>query len=652
MTSSRTLILAGCGAALVAVVVALALRLRSDDLGETKRDPGAEEKPLESARSILEQPADLDRCRAALGQVNAYLRSHPDEAPPKLDESRRQELQRDLGLNAGELDELDSRSFTLLDGHHLDLCFLLRDAARSLEVRSRAGRRPTVSQEAEAAFAWVTRQIQLVNPAAEAVSMERGLAPEFVLRCLSFGAPLARALVFLGLLEQLGHQGCLLAFPGSQPTRYWACGVLGETGEIYLFDPRLGIPLPGAGGTVATLAEMQQKDSAVPGRLSFGKEAHYDVTPEQAAASEVHLAPSLSALAPRMRSLEKLLAPGIKVRLAADPEAADRFEKVLKACGHKTTSVKLAPWAARLQRGFYPESDGGTDRDHLKQQALQALILRHLVELRRAVPELPARAEQWHDPPLSWIRDRFLEPFEALLLKRDRPRDLILRGRFDDAARDLGTGLDRLQEQHERFVQTFEPKQIEAWFQAASAAIARRQGPEALQATYEKYGKALINLVQGASARPRQVQAAFLHALCKQELAERVQLRLDCFPEETSEQDYDEAEDLWKETRQHWTSFLDKLATFNPNDRTVALLRPAARAALARAREMIGAALECKAGFTTGPARTQLLQRSASARQSAAAAWEELVHFWEEVTEGKPLPPVLACRFQVRRLSR
>ena len=157
------------------------------------------------------------------------------------------------------------------------------------------------------------------------------MAPEFVLR-RSFGSPLARALIFLGLLQQLGHDGCLLSFPPSsgKPPRYWACGC-GEDGQIYLFDPRLGMALPGVAGPVATLAEVREKDSAALRRLYFDKDTHYDVTPEMAAAAEVHPAPSLSALAPRMAYLEKELGPKIKVRLAAD-------------LGARSVSRKPWPW--------------------------------------------------------------------------------------------------------------------------------------------------------------------------------------------------------------------------------------------------------------------------------------------------------------------
>src|SRR5690242_4280404 len=124
MTSSRTWILAGCGVALVTAVVALSLRLRSTDTSGRGQGQDAEDKPLDRARTILAEPAaDLDRCRSALAQVNTHLRNHADEAPPKLDAGRVQALRRQLGLRDDERGELDSPSFTLLDGHHLDLCF-------------------------------------------------------------------------------------------------------------------------------------------------------------------------------------------------------------------------------------------------------------------------------------------------------------------------------------------------------------------------------------------------------------------------------------------------------------------------------------------------------------------------------------------------
>src|SRR5262249_5974566 len=80
--------------------------------------------------------------------------------------------------------------------------------------------------------------------------------------------------------------------------------------QLSLFAPRLGLPLPGPGGSgVATLAAVQKKDAPALAQLDFGPDARYDVTAEQAAGAEVHLAPPLSALAPRMQYLQEQLAP-------------------------------------------------------------------------------------------------------------------------------------------------------------------------------------------------------------------------------------------------------------------------------------------------------------------------------------------------------
>ncbi|HKB36705.1 MAG TPA: hypothetical protein VKD72_09640, partial [Gemmataceae bacterium] len=232
---SLQLKLAVAGAILVVVLVAIYFRLSSDiDDGREVNDSGGVEKPLERARNILQKDADLASCRSALQQVNAHLTEPDAKQPPTLSASQTAALRRQLELDEGELKELNIQRFTRLDAHHLELCLLLRDAVRALELRSRSGRvAPQV--EAAAALGWVVRQ---VRPRA---GEEQEPQPQLVLR-RGFGSPLARALLFIGLLEQLGHDGCLLALPGGSNAapRYWACGVLGEKGQIYLFDPRLG----------------------------------------------------------------------------------------------------------------------------------------------------------------------------------------------------------------------------------------------------------------------------------------------------------------------------------------------------------------------------------------------------------------------------
>src|SRR5262249_37778140 len=146
-----------------------------------------------------------------------------------------------------------------------------------------------------------------VEPAPPAQALRRGRATS-----------LERALVFLALLDQFNLReekddkaalyGCLLFSPGEKGPKLWACGVAvgKDAKDLSLFDPRMGIPLPGPGGKgVATLAQACQ-DASVLGQLKVDK-LSYDITPELAKKSHVRAFCTLSALAPRMELLEERL---------------------------------------------------------------------------------------------------------------------------------------------------------------------------------------------------------------------------------------------------------------------------------------------------------------------------------------------------------
>src|SRR5262249_24117026 len=225
---------------------------------------------------------------------------------------------RDLcGLDAAELEEVESVSFRPLGAHHLDLCFLLRGTAQALQVQ---GLPP--QQQAAAALEWVTRQVALQEHDADL------LPPQAVLR-RGHGSARERALVFLALLPQLGLDGCLVVCPGAKGRpAVWLCGTLvtardaggKASGELCLFDPRLGVPLPGPGGQgIATLAQLKsQPDILRP--LAADDKAPYDLTPEQAGRAEAYMACPLPALSKRMAYLEGVLSEGHRVRLALDPD--------------------------------------------------------------------------------------------------------------------------------------------------------------------------------------------------------------------------------------------------------------------------------------------------------------------------------------------
>src|SRR5207237_863295 len=141
------------------------------------------------------------------------------------------------------------------------------------------------------------------------------VAPEFALR-RSWGSSLERAMLFLALLPQFGIDGCVVAVPAGGRAqagfRYWIPGALVD-GEIYLFDPRLGMPLPGPTPSgVATLKQVREQPQLLQA-LTLGEKHRYDVTAEQVKQAEVHVGAFLSALAPRMGHLENILATHNKV---------------------------------------------------------------------------------------------------------------------------------------------------------------------------------------------------------------------------------------------------------------------------------------------------------------------------------------------------
>ncbi len=277
----RWIVVAVSGGILLAIV-GFFLLLRGSSAPTINSGGGpvrVEESGLEPARQSLVRQADLNSCRSALQQINAELREKPERRAPLLKAEQRAWLREQAGLDRGALAEIDGSDYTRLDGHHLDRCLLMRDAAAGLEVKGvrGAGAAEAPLGWAARAFAWVVREIQLGEHGGEPVP------PAFALR-RGWGSALERALVFLAVLEQFGDPdisrpallGCLLYIPNeSGSMNFWACGVVTDDDkDVYLFDPRLGLPLPGSKGQgIATLAEVR-KQPEILAQLNVGdKEA-------------------------------------------------------------------------------------------------------------------------------------------------------------------------------------------------------------------------------------------------------------------------------------------------------------------------------------------------------------------------------------------
>jgi hypothetical protein len=603
--------------AIVALLIGIVVFLR---VGTPPATSGREDTPqnpaqtsFSTARDLIHKAVDYDDCRYAVQQVNLYLDGAQEKPrPPSKEELDLLKNREWFGLDDSELAEVNRESFTPLDAHHLDLCLLLQDAVRSLRLDRLAPR-----EQARACFDWVMRQVQLRERTGDA------LPPDFVLR-RGWGTALERAQIFLAVLQQLGIDGCMLAVPGKpgEPAiRYWLPGALSGK-DIYLFDTRLGLPLPGPRGEgIATLAQVRSQP-AVLQQLALDPKNPYDVSQDQAAKAEVHVACALSALAPRMRFLQDQLAATEKVRLGVDPVAlVKRFAEAAQAPEMKGLHVRV--WnlpgdpssPIRVLRSFLPENEGGVDKARSRERYLAQLVPREY---------FPAKFKEFDQDVVAGLLEAFLTPFipfhtqakmsemfllrwmpdlaapvggktgsqKAPLLQMNRfPRDLMLRGRFDEAT----TTLVLMSTELERRIQIVQlpnaSQELDRWCQQAREVFnalqqaQQRRDPDALQQAKERRqqllqnGKIAMAFLEAGSAVPMLDDVTYLLALCKHEQAERLQAQEDQARAEKKAGPKNLA-DAWLEASDWWGRYLQNYSS--PSAAASARLR------LARARLALG----------------------------------------------------------------
>jgi hypothetical protein len=487
--------------------------------------------------------------RDALHLFNAHLARDADARATltKIKEQRDRALppgqvRQRFGLDPEELEYVEATEFRPLDAHYLAQAFELRDAARALQARDL----PKLKQ-AELAFHWVMRQVALRERDDDLVP------PQFVLQG-GQGTARERACVFLALAHQLGIDGCMLAIPGEAPDRphFWAAGVRivdKGLGDVYLFDPRLGVPVPGPGGQgIATLAQLREQPELLQPFLA-DKETPYDVSPEQARKSEVYVVAPLSALAPRMKFLEDLLSTIDRIHLAVDPpKLLERFAAAARGevrfCNQPSPKGGRPPSTpARALRLFLPAGEGGVDKaDKAQRQAQQTVPLPAVFKAFRDLrldEQLPRDARERH---LRFALDLYARYAVT-------PHEHLLRGRLDEATKELLQARDVLHEfDVARLPEAEFLKQVAQWREQVKEAYHNVivQEPGAQQALAKMWGQDqyLLALIHGDEEARKKLQkkvlsyiivrsveaplrhdASYLLALCWQERAEREQTR-------------------------------------------------------------------------------------------------------------------------------
>jgi hypothetical protein len=559
------------------------------------------ESGVETARQGLSRQTDLNACRSALQQINTEMGEKASLHPPALTKQQKDWLRDELHLDKEELGEVESSHYTRLDNHHLFRCFLMRDAANALEIKGVRGQaggqavREKPLDQAVRTFAWVMREVRLRPEEGEASPRS------FVLR-RGWGNALERALVFLAMLEQFGEAdapqpellGFLLEVPnGRGGMNLWTCGVvIGDGKDVYLFDPHLGLPLPGPDGEgVATLAQARAK-SEILAQLNVDEKNRYPVTREQAQAAQAQLVCPLSALSPRMRYLQdKLLAPAVRVRLARDAvKDAERIKSACSAGAAKPTPVQLAKDKCTLLRRFLPPDEGGADTTSRAQRFQFELVpwnaLPAVFQDERLFPRKSAMGMQ--------VLALFAASFVTPIMEPGCARDLLLRGRYGSAVEKLVSERATWRSAVEQRANSeYLQEQFQTWLDEATrvyANLARAKSSQEREQAEKQVSKlwtgrsslAVHVLLNSAAASARSPEVDYQLGLCSQEQAEQTQARLDLQAQagvKPFASDVENARKNWQLALDNWKRFEEDYPT-HPDVAAARRLRGRAEAML------------------------------------------------------------------------
>lgn len=173
------------------------------------------------------------------------------------------------------------------------------------------GEQSTEQARATALFDWTVRNIQLLEPSET--------SPRFVWEILLHGQGDAaqRALIFTALCQQQSLPAVVVEVPLTESDSPYLLVGVAIDGGLVLFDPTLGLPLPGQeADTVATLKELQQKDALL--RALDLPDSPYPLTSEALASVELRVVADPFALTDRAKRLDQKLTGENRLALTLD----------------------------------------------------------------------------------------------------------------------------------------------------------------------------------------------------------------------------------------------------------------------------------------------------------------------------------------------
>jgi hypothetical protein len=272
---------------------------------------------------------------SVLAQVIDWLNQWLRQSDPKTDWQRDRLIDTlDAKLRTdGDLaprispEKLTARVFQPEDARHIQEAIWIRDISRWAH-----GDGFNDVARASAIFDWTVRNIQLES--------DNDAVARRPWQTLLFGRGTAeqRAWVFERLGRQLGLDVVILSIPASAvaneksaeksaPPKFWLPALFSED-QIYLFDIRLGLPIPGPDGKGVATLEQVRKDDSLLRKLDLEGEK-YPVSAESIKNVEIDLVADPFSLSRRAGQMEANLAGDDRVILAAKAsELAGRLKPV------------------------------------------------------------------------------------------------------------------------------------------------------------------------------------------------------------------------------------------------------------------------------------------------------------------------------------
>ena len=298
---------------------------------------------------------------------------------------------------------LQQTTYDLADGTHIRAAYLARAIAFHIADQSDDELDRTVR-----VFEWVCRNVALAPE-------DEPLPPLtfYELLIVGRGRPADRAWVFGDVLKQLRIDSVVLQSKSEGSTPAPIVVGVPLDGEVYLFDPQLGLPIPRGDESAspriarpATLREIREHPDWLKA-LAPRSDQPYEPTAEQLASATVQAIASPSGWTPRMWNLEQLLPSASLCVLYDAPEAlgdAPGLFARIAAAEPAWSAEAIGLWTYPLERDFEfstldPQKDPNAIR--LAQGALLPFSV-PLEERKDADDRLAKELEAHQD----WLKDK------------------------------------------------------------------------------------------------------------------------------------------------------------------------------------------------------------------------------------------------------